>query len=320
MAVKRYAGDKLVGLSSDTKPTNIPDGATFYETDTYAIYLKTAGIWNLIVLGPIGYTGSQGGLGYTGSQGPIGYTGSQGVIGYSGSLGYTGSEGFTRVTYSSTEPVAPEAGDIWINADTGLQYTYIVDNDSSQWVELGNPGSIGYTGSKGDIGYTGSQGDIGYTGSQGVIGYTGSQGPIGYTGSQGPIGYTGSQGVIGYSGSLGYTGSVGKTAPRSITIETPSNSEKVPMFWTNTAITVTEIRSAVIGSSTPYVNFSLRFGSDLSAAGTEIVTGGVNANSTTTGISTVSFNNATISANAFVWLTTTATGGTVNSLHVSMLY
>lgn len=45
MAIKRYAGDKLVGLSTDTKPTNIPDGATFYESDTLRIFLKVSGQW-----------------------------------------------------------------------------------------------------------------------------------------------------------------------------------------------------------------------------------------------------------------------------------
>jgi hypothetical protein len=45
MAIKRYAGDKLVGLSSDTKPTNIPDGANFYETNTLDEYILTGGAW-----------------------------------------------------------------------------------------------------------------------------------------------------------------------------------------------------------------------------------------------------------------------------------
>jgi hypothetical protein len=46
MTIKRYAGDKLVGLSSDTKPTNIPDGATFYETDTLTPFLLVSGAWS----------------------------------------------------------------------------------------------------------------------------------------------------------------------------------------------------------------------------------------------------------------------------------
>lgn len=48
MALKRYAGDKIVGLSTDTKPTNLPDGATFYETDTLEFYVLTSGSWELL--------------------------------------------------------------------------------------------------------------------------------------------------------------------------------------------------------------------------------------------------------------------------------
>jgi hypothetical protein len=53
MAIKRYVGDKFVGLSSDTKPLNVPDGATFYETDTLIIYLKVSGAWSVTGLEPI---------------------------------------------------------------------------------------------------------------------------------------------------------------------------------------------------------------------------------------------------------------------------
>ena len=45
MTIKKYAGDKITGLSSDTKPTAIPDGATFYETDTGKVYIRTGAAW-----------------------------------------------------------------------------------------------------------------------------------------------------------------------------------------------------------------------------------------------------------------------------------
>jgi hypothetical protein len=45
MALKYYTGDKITGLSTDTKPTTIGDGATFYETDTKKIYIKVSGSW-----------------------------------------------------------------------------------------------------------------------------------------------------------------------------------------------------------------------------------------------------------------------------------
>jgi hypothetical protein len=48
MSIRRYAGDKIVGLSSDTKPVNVSDGATFYETDTLKEYIKNFGSWTRV--------------------------------------------------------------------------------------------------------------------------------------------------------------------------------------------------------------------------------------------------------------------------------
>ena len=104
-----------------------------------------------------GYTGSAG-AGYTGSRGNLGYTGSIGTpgsTGYSGSVGYTGSKGQLQITTSTTPPGSPDYGDIWIDSATGIQYFYIADGDSNQWVEDSNVGV------RGPIGFTGSQGESG---------------------------------------------------------------------------------------------------------------------------------------------------------------
>jgi hypothetical protein len=125
--------------------------------------------WQLRNLAAAGYTGSTG---FTGSQG----------------AGFTGSKGALNITYANTAPISPTFGDVWIHSDTGINYTYTDDGNSSQWIEYGNLGVTGYTGSAGAfsaIGFTGSQGDIGFTGSAGA-GFTGSASTvIGYTGSQG---------------------------------------------------------------------------------------------------------------------------------------
>ena len=126
--------------------------------------------------GAVGFTGSKGDLGYTGSkgdqgiQGIIGFTGSKGdlgsigytgSIGYSGSkgdqgvIGYSGSEGNLDVTLNSTPPVSAGLGDVWIDDATGIQYFYMNDGNSNQWVELANSGIVGFTGS---TGFTGSAG------------------------------------------------------------------------------------------------------------------------------------------------------------------
>lgn len=43
--MQRYAGDKIVGLSTDVKPTTILDGATFYELDTKNLYILSESVW-----------------------------------------------------------------------------------------------------------------------------------------------------------------------------------------------------------------------------------------------------------------------------------
>ena len=126
--------------------------------------------------GAIGFTGSAGAVGFTGSAGAIGYSGSkgdqgtvgfsgskgdQGVIGYTGSIGfsgskgdqgvigYTGSEGNLDVAVASTPPGSAGIGDVWIDDATGIQYFYMNDGNSNQWVELSNQGVVGFTGSSG---------------------------------------------------------------------------------------------------------------------------------------------------------------------------
>ena len=60
MSLKKYAGDKIVGVSSDTKPTNVVDGATFYETDTKKIYIKVSGSWQEVAYKPPGTAATAG--------------------------------------------------------------------------------------------------------------------------------------------------------------------------------------------------------------------------------------------------------------------
>lgn len=48
-------------------------------------------------------------------------------------------------TVSATAPGSPSSGDRWLDTDTGVQYTYINDGNSSQWVELGTANSTLYS-------------------------------------------------------------------------------------------------------------------------------------------------------------------------------
>ena len=49
MAIVRYAGNRMTGLSSDTKPTsNLITGTTFHETNTDDLYIWDSDSWNIV--------------------------------------------------------------------------------------------------------------------------------------------------------------------------------------------------------------------------------------------------------------------------------
>jgi len=105
---------------------------------------------------------------------------------------------------------------------------------------------------------------------------------------------------------------------KSITIESPSAAEDLSMFYTDDAITITKIVFVITGSTS--VTTTIRHHTDRSNAGNEVVTGGTTANSTTTGNIVTSFNDATVPADSFLWLETTALSGTPTSLSVTIFY
>ncbi len=120
-----------------------------------------------------------------------------------------------------------------------------------------------------------------------------------------------------------FTGSEVTLSPErksnSITLDQPTATENMTIFFTDRAITITKM-AAVLTGTTPSVTWSVRFAADRSTAGTEVITGGRTTTSTTTGDIVTTFNNASIPANSFVWLTTSATSGTVNTIHVTTNY
>lgn len=107
---------------------------------------------------------------------------------------------------------------------------------------------------------------------------------------------------------------------KALSVESPSNSEDITMFFTDDAITVTQINAVLRGSSTPSVTWTVRHSTDRSATGNEVVTSGTTTTSTTTGSEVTSFNDATIPAGSWVWLETTAQSGTVDEINVSLEY
>lgn len=105
---------------------------------------------------------------------------------------------------------------------------------------------------------------------------------------------------------------------KTITIADPSATEDLSMFYTDDAITITKMVFVITGSTS--ATTTIRHHTDRNNAGNEVVTGGTTANSTTTGNVVTSFNDATIPADSFVWLETTALSGTPTSLSVTVFY
>ena len=107
---------------------------------------------------------------------------------------------------------------------------------------------------------------------------------------------------------------------KSLTVESPTDSEDISMFFVSEAVTITKMACVLTGSSTPSVTWTVRHSTDRSATGNEVVTSGTTTTSLTTGSVVTSFNDATIPANSFVWLETTAQSGTVDSLNLTIIY
>lgn len=107
---------------------------------------------------------------------------------------------------------------------------------------------------------------------------------------------------------------------KSITIESPTATEDISFFYSDIAITVTKITAVLVGSSTPSVTWTVRHGTDRSATGAEVVTSGTTTTSISTGSVVTSFNDATIVADSFVWIETTAQSGTVGQISITLEY
>ena len=113
----------------------------------------------------------------------------------------------------------------------------------------------------------------------------------------------------------GLTGSV--KIPRSLSVYAPTTSDSITLFYTPVALTISRISAVLRGSSTPSVNYNLNYGTDRSS-GTRVFTSGTTVTSTTTATVVTSFNNSSIPAGGFLWLTASAVSGTVDELSVSV--
>lgn len=104
---------------------------------------------------------------------------------------------------------------------------------------------------------------------------------------------------------------------KGLTLANTKATERVPMFYTTRAI-VFDSTAALVAGTSPTVTWQLKYGPDASGTGT-IINSAVTT-STTTGHTSSTMISGSVAANNWVWLTTTATGGTVTMMHLTARY
>jgi len=110
---------------------------------------------------------------------------------------------------------------------------------------------------------------------------------------------------------------------KSITVETPNASEDITIFYTTVGLTLTELVAVLTEfvPGSPSLDWSIRFGPDRNAAGTEVIIGGTTTIDVDTGDIITVMDNPSIPADSFVWLVTTAvTAGLIRTAHITLRY
>lgn len=133
-----------------------------------------------------------------------------------------------------------------------------------------------------------------------------------------PNSLVGSGGITVISGTNITTISGNPNQSKSITVEDPVISENIIMFFASEAITINQVAAVISGSNSPSLTIELLHATNKASAGNAIL----NAPTAVTSITTPQFldidsGDTTVPDNSFVWLTTTASGATVNSLSVT---
>jgi hypothetical protein len=108
--------------------------------------------------------------------------------------------------------------------------------------------------------------------------------------------------------------------PKAITVSLPQSGENITIFYARDSIRVTQITSIMRGSSSPSINFSVKYASDRNDSGVELITGGITLNTSNQINIQTGLTNPTIPANTWVWFTSGAVSGVVNELNVTLSF
>ncbi len=100
-------------------------------------------------------------------------------------------------------------------------------------------------------------------------------------------------------------------------MEAPTASDDITIFRTDVDITVQEVIAVSVGTS-PSTTYQLKHSTDRNAAGNALTTSAATTSTTTGNVATLS--DATIPANSWIWLETTAASGTNVKLSIDIRY
>lgn len=192
---------------------------------------------------------------------------------------------------------------------------------SAQWV-VASPSGKGFTGSAGAI----YQGDTAPPNpANGQIWYNSETGKsyIYYTNPATTVSQfilmsdpTVTDGDTGYTGSFGYTGSRGTISPRALSVIDPQSGDTRSFFYTDVALTVSEIRSVIVNGSS--VEYEIVYASTKDAGSPTVIAGETTTNVTVGSVPTIT--TSVIPANNWVWLNLVAVTGSVTEFTTNMKF
>jgi len=108
-----------------------------------------------------------------------------------------------------------------------------------------------------------------------------------------------------------------RTKTKGLTLLDPVADDEVGIFYTDIAITISQLNSYVRGASTPSVTVSIYYAATRSGIATTINTATITSEA---GVEDTSMSDGTVPADNWVYLKVTAQSGTVDEFHVTMKY
>lgn len=110
---------------------------------------------------------------------------------------------------------------------------------------------------------------------------------------------------------------IGYQKEKTFTLQDPTATDDITIFRTDVDITVQEVIACSTGT-TPSTTYQLKHDTDRSAVGNNLTTSAATTSTTTGDVATLS--DATIPANSWVWIETSAASGTDVYLSIDIRY